>query len=452
MISIALCIMAAFAAYVAARCSLPSGVLTVLAIGYAYGILRANLLQTFSHFIFDAAVVGLYLGQLRIFTQRASNAEFRKLRRWVGFLTLWPILLFILPMQDPLIQLVGLRGHVFLLGFLLVGAMLQSEELYRLAVGVAVLNLLAFVVAGMEYFLGVEHFFPENAVTEIIYSSQDVANYTAFRIPSVFTSAHAYAGTMVMTLPLLLGAWFQRHQGDWHRPFLFLSLIVSILGVFLSATRSHFIVMSVVLLISLVLSRLKLASRLVWMVALVGVALVVSGQERLQRFKELSGAELLGQRLTVSVNSSFFEVAAKYPLGNGLGGGGTSIPYFLQDRLKNRVLIENEYARILLEQGIPGLCLWVAVIVWMFTRHANDSRDRWSFGHRMAWFTCAAYFATGLIGTGLLTSIPQTCLLLLMTGWIAIPKPTEVDATSLSVALAQPEEQDVPAWQYRQSV
>src|SRR5690242_12591256 len=117
MISITLCVLAAVAAFVAARHSLVAGILTVLGIGYAYGIVRANLLETFSHFIFDAAVVGLYLGQFRIFVRRMKSAETRQLRMWVGVLILWPVLLFLLPVQDLLIQSVGLRGNIFLLPF-----------------------------------------------------------------------------------------------------------------------------------------------------------------------------------------------------------------------------------------------------------------------------------------------------------------------------------------------
>jgi hypothetical protein len=37
----------------------------------------------------------------------------------------------------------------------------------------------------------------------------------------------------------------------------------------------------------------------------------------------------------------------------------------------------------------------------------------------LAWVTCAAYFASGLLGTGLFTSIPQTCLFLMNVGWVA---------------------------------
>ena len=161
-----------------------------------------------------------------------------------------------------------------------------------------------------------------------------------------------------------------------------------------------------------------------WLVALCGIGLLVFTQERLQRFEQLSDTELVTQRFASSVNSGFAELIGRYPLGNGLGGGGTSIPYFLQYLIKDPVRIENEYGRILLEQGIPGLCLWICFIAWALTRK-NDDANKWSFGRQLGWFTCAAYFATGLIGTGLLTSIPQTCLLLLTTGWIASPKAAE---------------------------
>jgi hypothetical protein len=40
------------------------GLLAVLGIGYAHGVARANLPETFSHFIFDAAAIGLYSAEL----------------------------------------------------------------------------------------------------------------------------------------------------------------------------------------------------------------------------------------------------------------------------------------------------------------------------------------------------------------------------------------------------
>ena len=450
MTSIVLCIAAAVLSFLAARRSLVAGLFAVLGTGYAYGIMRANLPETFSHFIFDAAVIGLYSAQLSHLFSPAGSQEFLHLKLWVGALVLWPMVLFLIPFQDPLIQLVGLRGNIFLLPFLLIGARLGREELLRLALGVAVLNLLAFLMAGVEFFIGVERFFPVNAVTQIIYASK-VANYTAYRIPSFFTSAHAYAGTMVMTIPLLLGAFVQKHHSFCKRCLIFVGLFVSILGVFLSGTRSHFLVLLVAALVSVVSGHLKAGTRVAWVIALFGITLIVSGEERLQRFVDLSDTDFVAQRFSISVNQTLLELANEHPLGVGLGGGGTSVPYFLQDLVRDSTQIENEYGRILLELGIPGLCLWVGFIVWVLTRRVAYRQDPWSFGRRVAWFTSAAYFASGLIGIGLLASIPQTCLLLLTTGWIAAPLQKEASTRLASEAQVQAKN-PIPAWQYGQSL
>src|SRR5260370_17001383 len=103
---------------------------------------------------------------------------------------------------------------------------------------------------------------------------------------------------------------------------------------------------------------------------------------------------MVSERIAGSVNMGFFEAAATYPFGNGLGGGGTSIPYFLQNRIEKPVIIENEYARILLEQGLVGLALWVAFIVWELIRPQPSKSDSWFVGPRLAWVTCPVYLAT----------------------------------------------------------
>jgi hypothetical protein len=109
-------------------------------------------------------------------------------------------------------------------------------------------------------------------------------------------------------------------------------------------------------------------------------------------------------------------------LGNGLGRGGTSIPYFLQDRVRNVVTVENEFGRILLEQGIPGLLIWILFLGWAFTRRANIPGQPWFMARRLAWVWCLGSFASGMLGTGVLTSIPGTAILLLTAGWVVVPE------------------------------
>jgi hypothetical protein len=43
-------------------------------------------------------------------------------------------------------------------------------------------------------------------------------------------------------------------------------------------------------------------------------------------------------------------------------------------------------------------------------------------GRRLALVACACAFATGFIGLGLFTSVPMTALVLLLTGWTAVPE------------------------------
>jgi hypothetical protein len=421
MIELILCFAAAVIVFAAARRSLVAGLVALFAVGYVYGIARANFAGAASHFIFDAGVVGLYAARWSDVSRMVEGRDGRWLKLWVTLLVLWPVLLFLIPVQDPMIQIVGLRADIFFIPFILLGTRLDDEKIYTLAKALAILNIAAFLLAGAEYFLGVERFFPHNEVTQILYNSKDVANYTAYRIPSFFSSPAAYGGTMVMTLPLLLGAWIQRRQRMLRRIILATGIAASALGVLMCASRSHFLVMTLLFAAAAIRGRAPVALRAGVIAIVVLVCFVAAGNQRLQRFTELSDTDYLGERVATSVNMGFFEAAAHYPLGNGLGGGGTSIPYFLQDRLKDPVGIENEYARILLEEGLPGLFLWVGFLVWLFTRKIEPGQA-FEYGKRLAWITCLAYFVTGLIGTGLLTSIPGTPILLLSISWAVLGK------------------------------
>jgi hypothetical protein len=427
MISTIICILAFVGCFIAGRQSLVAGLVSVLGIGYVYGITRANLPETSSHFIFDAAVLGLYLTQLPKRLSPAQRLKTRKLKLWVVFLMSWPAFLLLIPIQDIMVELVGLRGSIFLLPFLLIGSRLEEDEIYKIALWTAGFNLFAFGFACAEFIFGVKPFYPDNDVTKIIYSSRiDEAN-VLLRIPATFSSSHAYAGTMVLTIPWLVRAWVQKDRPFWQRCLITAALFAALLGVFMAGARTHALVLLLLILVTTVFmiisGRLKMVSIICWIILLVGIGWLVSSESRLQRFASLQDTEYVVSRVAISVNKSLLDRAMEYPLGNGLGGGGTSLPYFLQGKVRNPVLLESEYARILLEQGVPGLCLWIGFLFWVFTRRGVPSSNPEALGRRLAWFACAAYFITGATGIGLLTSIPQTCFLLLYTGWIVVRRP-----------------------------
>jgi hypothetical protein len=422
---ILLCVAAFLLAFLAGRKSLVAGLTTVLAIGYVYGLLRANFPDPASHFIFDAAVVALYATQLFHRQPPDIVRNTRTLMLWFMLLFAWPVVMLFVPLQDAMVQLVGLRGNIFLLPFLVIGARLRREEIARLAFSLAILNLAVFAVTAVEYRIGIEPFFPRNTNTEIIYSSADVGAGDQYRIPSTFTGSHAYAGTMVMTLPFLLGAWAMADTTRRRRVLLICASVAAILGVFAAASRVHTIVLAVVLVAAFFSGTIAPGARALLFSVLTSIGIVVLGQERLQRFRTLEDTSFVSQRIVGSVNSSFWDLLFQYPLGNGLGGGGTSLPFFLQDRVRDRVTMENEYARILLEQSVIGLCLWVAFIGWFVSRRFSAARTGWQMGEHLAWIACCLYFGSAMIGTGLLTSIPQTALLLICAGWVSSRAPAE---------------------------
>jgi hypothetical protein len=416
MFALVLCFLAFLFAYLAARRGIVPGLVAVLVVGYLYGILRANVPQTFSHFIFDAAAGGFYVAT---FSVRASAQDLwrtRTLRSWMLLLIGWPAILLLIPVQDPLVQLVGLRGAVFMLPFIVVGARLSDGEMRKLAYAVAVLNLCAFGVAIAEYVIGLEPFFPRNAVTELIYRSKDVAGQTAYRIPSTFTSAHGYAATMAATSAMLVGLWM--HTGIRYRLLLGVSAVVSVIGVFMAAARTHMLVLAIVLVVATLSGQVRLGARIGWLLSLILIGGVISQSERLQRFRTIDSTEVVSDRLEGSVNANFVRLATEYPLGNGLGGGGTSLPYFLMNRVRDPIGMENEYARIMLEQGIPGLIIWVAFLGWVFVRSPTSNGTRFPVLARLYWVLGATYFASAVSGTGLLTAVPLTAILLLYVGWL----------------------------------
>src|SRR5262245_20427712 len=109
-----LCILSFLASYFLGRRSLGQGLAAVIAVGYSYGILRAQYLDGFTHFLFDFAVLGLYASQFVLVRPDAARRfRSRKVMPWVVALVGWPFFVFLLPVNDILIQLVGLRGVIY---------------------------------------------------------------------------------------------------------------------------------------------------------------------------------------------------------------------------------------------------------------------------------------------------------------------------------------------------
>jgi hypothetical protein len=417
------CAVAFLASFTMGRRSVAAGLGAVFTTGYCYGILRANYLDGATYFLFDAGVIGFYLSFLGRLPARSRHAGLRPLQTWFVVLAGWAVLMFLVPLQHPLIQVVGLRGNMFLLPFLLIGGWLERRDVHGLALWLAALNHMAFAFAAAEYLLGVPAFYPRNPVTELIYRSNDVAGYTALRIPACFSNAHSYGGTMLATIPWLVGLWLQPRLPAWQRLLMASGIMVAMVGIFMCAARMFVVQLALLVLVTTLSGRLRGGASIAWLLLLGGVGYIISGEERFQRFMSLQSTEVLVNRIEGSVNMNFLDLLAAYPIGNGMGAGGTSIPYFLQHLLRDPVVLENEYSRILLEQGVPGLLLWIAFVVWAARHRPRLTEDPSSFGRLLLWLLCMVGFSTAVIGIGLMTAIPQTPMFFVALGYSIVPCP-----------------------------
>jgi hypothetical protein len=422
-IALALCILALVSTFWAGRRSLGQGLVALLAVGYFYGILRANLPSTFSYFIFDVALVGLYLSQSWMSSDMDAE-RVATVRLWTIVLIVWPTLLVFMPFQPLLVTLVGLRGSIFFIPVLLLGAKIRDKDMVQLANGLAVLNLIALAFAGAEYFTSVMRFYPPGPTTAIIYMSGDVAG-GFFRIPAIFTSAHSYGGGMIASLPFLFGLW-ERAETRRARLLAISGISSALLGVLMSATRQNFVLGCALVVAALITRRVDKKQLALFALLIAGVGFAAMTNARFQRFKTLSDTEGVTDRIAGSVNRGFWEILLEYPMGNGLGGGGTSIPYFLEGQVRHPIGMESEYARILSEQGVIGLLLWVSFILWFFAHVGTAfSKGPWAGTRRMAWCLAVFNMLSSVMGVGLLTSIPHTVILFISAGWTTTQRPRE---------------------------
>lgn len=412
-------LVAFIASFLATRRSLGLGLTVVLAVGYFHGIIRANIVSVFTSFLFDSAVLGMYIGIFFQPKQDAVRAGASAILKWIIALTLWPLIISAIPQNDILIQFVAFRATAWFLPMIWVGSRLTDQDLRIVARSLAGLNAVTLAFGVYEYVYGVQALYPVNEITHIIYKSGDVAG-TYLRIPATFLNAHSYGGTMASSLPFLLGRFLDRRSSQLERSWLIMGVVVACGGILLCAARQPVVVTIMLLFTAWVMTGFSPRVGLGIFVSVVILGFVVGSNERLQRFTSLTETQGVVTRLRGSVNENFIDYLLDYPFGAGMGSSvGTSIPYFLLDRSPQPIGLENEYCRILIDQGWIGLLMWLAFLYWVHwpppKRRGPNAADPMVI---LMYAMTLTTWATAVIGTGLLSAIPTTAMLLAQIGLI----------------------------------
>lgn len=405
--------------------SLGHGLGLLLAFGYFNGLIRANFLGVATTFMFDMAVTGVYAGVLLTQWPRLRAVLQTRLGLFTVLLMGWPLLLSFVPVNHLLVQFVALRATVWFLPMLLVGVLLGPVDLDRLARWAAVLNCLSFVVGLYTFQFGIESLYPHNAVTDIMYRSSDVTG-GYHRVPATFMSAHLYGGTMLFSLPLVLELLVRRTGSLTDRWLGAAGAAAAVAGVLMCAARSPVVIGVLAAGVYWVLAGMSARAGVgLALLAAVGTYLVATN-DRLQRVTELADVEAVAERAYGSNNEGFVELFTEYPFGAGMGSSvGTNIPFFLAAEAPKQIGLENEYSRILVDQGWVGLIGWLAFVGWLFAAPPLFAGRRlWADGRKLMYAFCLVAWATAYIGNGLLAAIPAAVMLLLFMGVVARPRVT----------------------------
>ena len=408
------------------RQSVGRGLAAVIWTGGLYGIIRANNPDTFTYFLYDASVLGLYLAQIPNLTK--LNWRNVGVRSWTIAILIWPLIYFGLGFtfpQHPLIQLVGLRAAIWFVPFILIGAQISAKDFKDIGITLAALNLVAFVFAVGEYFLGIEVFFPRNEVTQIIYMSKDIAEMTAHRIPATFGTSASYGGYLTASFPVLIARLASRDSALPEKVLMVAGLLAALVGVFLCGSRTPVVGMAFMVIVSGILLRRRLEVLLLMAAMLAVVTNEVLDDERLQRVSTLADTDATLERVGSSTRLGILDVIGDYPFGVGLGGAfGTSIPSFLAMYSIPQVGAENELARIALEQSVVGAFMWIGLVIWIVRKRILEGSNL-----TLTLLTTFVFYSwvTSVLGVGMFTAIPFTAMLLAYMGMCAASRQAAPD-------------------------
>jgi hypothetical protein len=189
-------------------------------------------------------------------------------------------------------------------------------------------------------------------------------------------------------------------------------------GILMCAARQPVVMFAVATLVAWFVTRFHPAVGMVALGLVVAAGFLAATSERLQRAASLEHTEEMSERVRGSANEEFFELLADYPVGAGMGSAaGTSIPFFLAGRAPVPIGLENEYSRILVDQGWVGLGLWLGFLGWLFVRPPDFRPNAlWGVGLVLMYALCLTNWLTAFIGTGTLSSIPISVMLLTQMG------------------------------------
>lgn len=295
-----------------------------------------------------------------------------------------------------LMAMAGFRVWVIWLPifFLAYDALRTRRQVERFVLFVTGLMLPLSIYALVQYEIGLDHLYALGEGFDVYLKSQYAteAYQIELRPPSTMVSTHSFASAAAMALCLGIGGLgYFRQQVRLTLPMV-ASLVVMGVALLMTAVRNAYgSAFAGVLVILGLIRRPDLI-----------LAVVLIGAVAAWQVDSLTGGNAFARLNTIVTDPTYTRMrivgpwktalywANRHPLGGGISSG-VGVGRVLEEDVLGRTYApefhtpwaENDYARALIELGLPGLILFVAMLVMCIVevfrgyRKAREPRDRW---------------------------------------------------------------------------
>lgn len=315
----------------------------------------------------------------------------------VGLFFLWCVVeLFNARNFNFIMAAAGFRMWVIWLPvfFLAYDAMRTRRQVERFVIFVTALMLPLAAYAIVQYRIGLDHLYALGEGFDVYLKSQYATETyeIELRPPSTMISPHSLAGACVMALCLGMGGLGYYYHRGRAQTLMLVSMSLVGIALLITAVRNAYgsafagllVLLGLVRRPDLILAVLLVGGMAAWQVD------AMTGGNALARLNTIVTDPVYTRLRIVTPWKSALYWANRHPFGGGVSTG-VGVGRVLEEHIANvsyapefrTPWAENEYARALIELGIPGLLLFTGMLVvclleiFRAYRSAQEPRDRW---------------------------------------------------------------------------
>lgn len=308
-----------------------------------------------------------------------------------------------------------LMGRYILLYYLVINNIHSLGQIRRLVMAVLISSGLVAVYGFYQYIHGVD-------ISAFEWVDGEQFPDLKIRVFSTLHNPNLLAGFLVVIMALAAGLGLSAYR---FKGKVLVSGLILALGVCLVLTYSRgawLSVLAVIVTLGLLKSR-----KILWLLALIPVAMVVGHEVVLERLLSIMNPTDTSATLRIALWESTLAMIADKPFfGIGWGAYGIVYPeydFFVQDAGTKIFHAHNMYLHIAAEIGIPGLLVFLALLLGHARRAMNlavSVSDRWTAGLMLGALAALVGIAVGGFTDYVLFNIQMSMLFWLLNAVVVV--------------------------------